>query len=280
MPTAREQRWISRLRWPTLAATGVLTCAALVAVPVALASNSADPGTFENPGASERPTPTALPSETVAPTASPIRPTLAGLPVTPRALFVGDSFTEGYGTKKPAANWARIAAASLGWQATLDGVGGTGYIKDVSTDKRTGRSFVQRIPGLAESGVDYDVVVLQGGLNDIAADSTAEYTAVRKTIDSVRAHWPGAVIVVFGPAEPLGGGTSHLVHLSTIRQAAEASGVVFVDPSSPLAWITASNTDLLDLGDGLHLNDSGYAYLAARFVADIQAASATEQPVD
>jgi lysophospholipase L1-like esterase len=60
--------------------------------------------------------------------------------------------------------------------------------------------------------------------------------------------------------------------LPTIRDAAIDAGAVFIDPSSPTPWITSGNSDLLDHGDGLHLNDSGYAYLAARFATAVFAA--------
>lgn len=203
-------------------------------------------------------------------------PSLGGLPRVPRALVVGDSFTEGYGASSREATWASIAVGTLGWRATIDGVGGTGFSKRSATDGSQGVGFRDRLLRHADDGVDYDVVVLQGGLNDWQASAVQEAAAVRHAVRTAQDAWPDAVVVVFGPAEPLGDGVRRLKLLPAIREASEEAGAVFVDPSAPTPWITRSNTSVFDLGDGLHLNDAGYAYLAARFVAEIQSRQARD----
>lgn len=203
-------------------------------------------------------------------------PSLDGLPPAPRALIVGDSFTEGYGASTAEATWASIAVGTLGWRATIDGVGGTGFTKRSATDGTQGVGFRDRLLRHADAGVDYDVVVLQGGLNDWQASAAQESAAVRLAVRTVQDAWPDAVVVVFGPAEPLGDGVERLELLPAIRDASEEAGAVFIDPSSPTPWITPENTDVFDLGDGLHLDDAGYAYLAARFVAEIQSRQARD----
>lgn len=205
-----------------------------------------------------------------------IEPSLGRLPPAPRALVVGDSFTEGYGASSAEATWASIAAGTLGWQATIDGVGGTGFTKRSATDGSQGVGFRDRLLRHADDGVDYDVVVLQGGLNDWKASAVQESAAVRHAVHTAQDAWPDAVVVVFGPAEPLADGVKRLELLPAIRDASEEAGAVFIDPSAPTPWITPANTDVLDLGDGLHLNDAGYAYLAARFVAEVQSHQARD----
>jgi len=259
---------------------GAALGAAIVATPIAFGATlpqSGAPGgtpSASPPSGSPSVTPTVTP--TPAPTPAVTAPSVADLPANTRALIVGDSFTEGYGASSPAANWADIAASSLGWRAEIDGVGGTGFTKTTATDGSTDVGFRQRLLNEARTGSTYDVIVLQGGLNDLDATAEAEDTAVQQAVRTARTQWPDAVVVVFGPAEPLGQGTARLVHLATIRDASQAAGAVFIDPSNPRPWITEDNSDLLDLGDGLHLNDSGYAYLAARFVAAVLATSGVD----
>ncbi|GAA1829610.1 SGNH/GDSL hydrolase family protein [Agromyces salentinus] len=274
MDSPRAVRRGSAARWWALAAVGTALCVAIVVTPVALGSTT--PASGGPVGAiaattTPRPTPSVPSTPSTGRDGTDASPRLADLPVRPRALFLGDSFTEGYGASRPAAIWATIAAGSLRWQPTVDGIGGTGFTKTTATDGTDGLGFRQRLLARGSTGALYDVVVLQGGLNDWQATGDEEYAAVARAVRTARTLWPEAVVVVFGPAEPIADGTKRLAHLPLIRDAALDSGAVFIDPSSPSPWITAGNSDLLDLGDGLHLNDSGYAYLAARFVAAVLA---------
>lgn len=183
----------------------------------------------------------------------------------PDALIVGDSFTEGYGSSRPDLSWAHLAGATLGWNVTIDGVGGTGFTKDTATDGRVGMDFRSRVLAHKDSGATFDVVVLQGGLNDWFVDGDTEAAKVRASVRTARAAWPDAVIMVFGPAEPIAGGY-HLQNADRIRLAAGAAGATYIEPNGHEPWIDAANSPMLDFGDGLHLNDAGYGYLAARFV--------------
>ena len=189
------------------------------------------------------------------------------LPEEPLALIVGDSYTEGYGSSEPEKGWAYLAAASLGWAATIDGIGGTGFYKGTSADRSPGHEYRTRLLAHAATRVDYDIVVLQGGLNDWIATLAQEQAATTLAIRTAQELWPDAIIVVFGPLEPLGKGVPRLVHLDTIRTAAQDADAVFIDPDDPEPWLNARNTDAFDSGDGLHLNDLGASYVAARFTA-------------
>lgn len=199
-------------------------------------------------------------------------PVLRGIPQDAAALIIGDSFTEAFGASSPGAGWASIAAGTLGWRATIDGVGGTGFTKDLATDGRSGVDYGPRLEAHARNDEHYDVIVLQGGLNDWAADSAVESAKVHAAIATAQREWPSAAVIVFGPTAPTAS-DHQLRNLAPIRTAAIASGAVFIDPSEPRPWINAGNTDRFDVGDGLHLNDVGYAYLAARFVSAIEALS-------
>lgn len=263
----------------SIAATSVV-CMALLSGCAPTAEAPAARGTdaaTSSPTEAERPPvdPTAPPrgsARGVLDEAAGDAPDLRGIPQDPAVLIIGDSFTEGFGASSPGAGWASIAAGTLGWHATIDGVGGTGFTKDLATDGRTGMDFGPRLEAHARNDERYDVIVLQGGLNDWAADSSVESAKVHAAIETAQREWPSAAVIVFGPTAPTAS-DHYLRNHATIRTAAIASGAVFIDPSEPRPWINAGNTDRFDVGDGLHLNDAGYAYLAARFVSAIEALS-------
>ncbi|MGI9822308.1 SGNH/GDSL hydrolase family protein [Agromyces sp. Marseille-Q5079] len=267
------RRRVAAVRWTALGLVGAGVCVAIVAAPLALGSPTPTTGGITEAIAAA---PSATPDAETRPVPTDTTPRLSDLPANPRALILGDSFTAGYGATSSSANWAAIAAGSLRWQATIDGVGGTGFTKTTSTDGTDGLGFRQRLLAQARTGATYDVIVIQGGLNDWRASTEAEAEAVGQVVRTARMQWPEAVVVVFGPAEPIAAGTARLVHLPAIRAASVEAGAVFIDPSSPTPWITTGNSDLLDLGDGLHLNDAGYGYLAARFVTAVLTAQSAE----
>ncbi|KZE93596.1 hypothetical protein AVP42_01732 [Agromyces sp. NDB4Y10] len=200
---------------------------------------------------------------------APVDP-LSTLPDEPTALIIGDSFSEGVGASKPDAGWARTASDALSWRATIDAVGGTGFTKGVASDGRTGLAFGDRIEAHAATGAEYDVIVLQGGLNDFLAPHREEVVATKQAVEAARERWPDAAIVVFGPLEPLALGVQRSARLAAIREGADEAGATFVDPKLPDAWINERNSVRFDAGDGLHLNDAGYAFIAARFAAVIE----------
>ncbi|MGR0221474.1 SGNH/GDSL hydrolase family protein [Agromyces sp. ZXT2-6] len=195
---------------------------------------------------------------------------LASLPEQPTALIVGDSFSEGIGASKPDAGWARTASDALSWRATIDAIGGTGFTKGNASDGRIGLAYVDRIEAHAASGAEYDVIVLQGGLNDFLATHREEVLATVRAVEAARERWPDAAIVVFGPIEPLGMGVQRSARFEAIREGAEEADATFIDPDVPAPWINERNSIRFDAGDGLHLNDAGYAYIAARFAAVIE----------
>lgn len=196
---------------------------------------------------------------------------LAGLPSEPAVLVIGDSYTEGIGASRPDRGWVRIVAETLSWNITIDAVGGTGFAQGTLANGRTDLAFRQRMDAHRASDRDFDLVVLQGGLNDYFVPHRAEVATVVGAVEAAREHWPDAAIVIFGPVEPLGGGVRHSARADAVREGAEESDAVYIDPASPSPWFTQRNSARFDSGDGLHVNDAGHAYLAARFAAALQA---------
>lgn len=225
--------------------------------------------------ATSLPTATAVPSSTTPipgdadDGADEPEPDLGHLPENPDVLVIGDSYTEGYGLSNSSHGWAAIAAGTLGWNATIDGVGGTGFTKDTATDGRVGLDFRARLAAHASAGTDFDLIVLQGGLNDWTTEPVTEGEKVDAAVAAARGLWPEAIVLVLGPVEPTSG-IDYSAQLPVIRAGAVNAGAVFIDPEAPEPWINAGNTPVLDLGDGLHLNDAGQAYLAARFIAAVE----------
>lgn len=211
-------------------------------------------------------TPTSAPRSVSPPDADSLR----NVPPQPDVLIIGDSFTEGYGASSSTASWATIAAESLQWRATIDGIGGTGFTKAVASDGRDDLDFRRRLDTHAAGGADYDLVVLQGGLNDSEVDPSVEVANVRAVVRASRLAWPNAPIIVFGPSSPPAS-VDYRRNAAAIKSAAIDAGAIFIDPGEPRPWISALNAHRFDSGDGLHLNDAGYVYLAARFVAAIEA---------
>ena len=154
----------------------------------------------------------------------------------PSALFIGDSYTEGAGTREM--SYACMAAMRMGWFCDLAAMVGTGYISggpaNRSTTSTSGSttSFSERIPHLAAK-YDPDIVVLDGGRNDHFPPRADVFNAMRQTIADARRAWPDAQIVFVRPrylAEPgddLGFDDEFMARLESDPA---AEGVLFIDP--------------------------------------------------
>lgn len=226
-------------------------------------------------GASPVPFPSSSPeSRAAAPTASDTSATAVTLSRAHVAegaevLIIGDSYTEGYGIT-PGNDWAHIAAADRGWDATIDGISGTGFTQAAAADGRTGLDYASRVRSHSDDGSSYDLVVLQGGLNDLFVPAATERDNVTAAVEAARTAWPGADVIVFGPVAPFGG-VGSLDESGIIRTSATAAGALSIDPVTPSLWLDEANSPGFDLGDGLHVNEAGQEYLAAKFIQAVLA---------
>lgn len=187
----------------------------------------------------------------------------------PTALFIGDSYTEGAGTREM--SYACMAATRMGWFCDLGSMVGTGYISGGPANRTSYEylgattSFGERIPHLAAK-YDPDIVVLDGGRNDHFPPREDVFKAMRKTIDDARRAWPDAQIVFVRPrflAEPgdeLGFDDEFMARLESDPA---AEGVVFLDP---IASFIGTDTSLLMSADGVHPNAPGYRKLSSALV--------------
>lgn len=192
----------------------------------------------------------------------------------PSVLFVGDSYTAGNGLQELSPGC--VAATRLGWLCHLSAVPGTGYISGgpanrFVVDPYTGpsTSFSERIPGLA-SVYQPDIVVLDGGRNDLFPPREDVFKAMAATIAEARRVWPSATLVVVrprflsNPDDDLGFDDAFMSRL--LAQPGN-EGVVVLDPISS---ISGRDTASLLADDGKHPNNMGELELASAFVASLR----------
>ena len=213
-----------------------------------IAQNAADAASFT-------PAPVGT-SENAAPVFEPV-------PEGAEVLILGDSYTQGFGSDdETAEGYAYVLAESMGWDATVDGVGGSGFTWGDAN------SYPSRIP--THAALSPDLVILQGGQNDFRAEPVELRGAVTESINLVESLWPDAQILIIGPAapEPLG---SNLAPTSeAIGAAARAQNVPYIDPVTA-DWFTDANSPEYAYEDGAHLNTEGHAYMASRIIEAMDA---------
>jgi lysophospholipase L1-like esterase len=175
-------------------------------------------------------------------------------------LIVGDSYTKGSGSYDARHGWAQDIVADMGWDATIDGVGGTGYV-NTGPYGSTRFTYAPRLD--SHRALDPDLVLVQGSQNDWLVGTDRLRTAVESTLRRAQQQWPDAVVIAIGPSapQPRAEGTTGIT--AAVAAGARAAGVTFIDPLDR-QWFTASNSPGYAAPDEQHLNDAGYRYLAER----------------
>ena len=189
----------------------------------------------------------------------------------PVVSFYGDSYTRGTGASSPDRRWSTIISSERGWHEVNRSENGLGFV-----NRRASMG-----PGLDDIPAqiiadDPDLVFVTMGLNDtFSYDRAAD--RIRETIDSdlqrLRDGLPEARIVVVEPfwytADPP---PSIDVIAGWVEDAAARIGADHIEGASH--WLDGHDADSADswmAGDGLHPNDTGYAYLAERMDAALRA---------
>ena len=122
------------------------------------------------------------------------RPAALALPEQPRVLVFGDSWTYGSAASLPTLGYAYVLGERLGWETTVDGVRGSGYLKP----GLDGGSYGERIAAL-DPALDPDLVIVEGSINDRRLPATGYRDAVTAAWDALAALCPEAAIVILGP---------------------------------------------------------------------------------
>jgi lysophospholipase L1-like esterase len=184
-----------------------------------------------------------------------------------RALFFGDSLMNGTGARPSRPVMARVVARELGWDITVDAFGGTGY----TTGGSRGRPYLDRLstPGVLSPA--YDVVLLEGGTNDKAADPATMRERTTETVRYVRSRLPTAKIVLMGAYNPMGRryDARRVTIDAVIRTVAVEQSLPYFSPISG-RWTKGQGARFL-CPDGLHPSAYGYGVMGGRLVADLRA---------
>lgn len=200
----------------------------------------------------------------------------------PSILFIGDSYTAGEGV--PEMSYGCLAASRTGFLCNLATGPGTGYISGGSANRFVvnqyigpSTSFDERLPGLAAK-YNPDIVVLDGGRNDIFAPPNAIFAAMSATITEVRRTWPQAQIVFIRPRflsrpdDDLGFDDNFMADLEAIPA---AEHMIVIDPIESFA---SSDTSALLGEDGIHPNEKGEQALSAALVDSLRQQGIGPQP--
>ena len=190
-----------------------------------------------------------------------VSPAPLALPEQPRVLIFGDSWTYGSAASLPTLGYAYVLGERLGWQTTVDGVRGSGYLKP----GLDGGSYGERIAAL-DPALDPDLVIVEGSINDRRLPATGYREAVTAAWDALAALYPEASIVILGPAPqvlPVQDTTARID--ADLAALAAERGWWYISPIAQ-DWITLENySAVIDTGIGRdHPSTGGHAYLATR----------------
>ena len=219
------------------------------------------------PPTAAEPAPAASPTDPAEPgdAAEPTTPAPAPAPV---AVFLGDSYTQGYGAVPVERRWSSLVAANAGWTEVNQGLGGTGYVTTADLHAcglDYCPTYVERVPGVIAAAPD--IVVVAGGQNDrwaLAGSPDQVRAAVDATFAGIRQGLPNARMIAVGPSTAEAP-TALIVELDGwVRAAAERVGAEYVSLIEPVLIEEA-----MIAPDRVHVTDAGYRALADRVLAQI-----------
>ncbi|MEC5183042.1 lysophospholipase L1-like esterase [Cryobacterium sp. MP_3.1] len=210
------------------------------------------------PPATPAPTASAPPTASSAPTDAPPPQTDPAV-----AVFLGDSYTQGWGASNPTMKWTTLVAYAAGWTEVNEGQGGTGYVTMAgvaSCGQDDCPTYPDRVADIVAAAPD--VVVIAGGQNDrwaLATDPELVQAAVDRTFSLLREGLPNARLIAVGPstAEPA---TAMITDLDGwVRAAADRVDAEYVSLLDPVVI----QSDMV-VSDGVHVNDAGHRAIADR----------------
>lgn len=189
--------------------------------------------------------------------------TRLSLPARPKVLIFGDSYTEGQGADPLTQGYAYQVGPMLGWDVTVAGVGGTGYL---ATGPRQEGTYEARL-ATAPPG-PFDLVVVQGSTNDSRQPVAPLPAAVTRTVQAVRARYASAQVLMLGPIDLHGTGSPALTQVNlAVRDSARALGVSYIDAMDEQWFRSDSSKPYINPGNG-HPNNRGHALIANDFLID------------
>lgn len=180
----------------------------------------------------------------------------------PIAVFIGDSYTVGSGTRLSGRGFAGILGAFRGWEVVNLGIAGTGYAtsRDESWCPAGGcLDYAGVIPDAVAH--DPDIVVVSGGRNDLARSTVEQIEpVVAEFFTQLRAALPDARIIVTSPIWDDPPPPRPLLELGVVvEREALRVGADYLDLGDPLE----GRPDLI-ASDGLHPDEGGLQIIAER----------------
>ncbi len=257
------------LRWFWKAVLGLAAVTTIATVVIALADQSAQRVVAANAANSYSPPPLATTT-----TGSRVKSVKLTLSAHPRVLFLGDSWTEGYGASKPGNGVATRLMARLGWTGYATGIGGTGYLSDGPNHEGT---YLQRLLKVQQSeiGGNPDLVVVQGSINDDRKGLPAISAAVADVEAVIHNRWPSAQVLFVLPFTPYASGTGdpYVSQLDVAMQAAvSAQKLAWISPIQE-AWTTPDVVKKYINPRIEHPTDAGYDYFTGKLATAVQSLS-------
>jgi len=166
-----------------------------------------------------------------------------------KVVVMGDSYAQGFGLRDPGGSWPTAFAREADATVRVDGFAGSGFTGSAFCD---GEEFGTRAKRLGRG--DDEVLVIQGGLNDVNAEPDLIEAAAVAVVEA-----SDAEAVIGPPPAPNRDLALTAATDEALARAAEEAGVVYV---STLDW-----DDLDYLPDRLHLTPESHAVFGTR-VAD------------
>lgn len=170
------------------------------------------------------------------------QPVTTGGPV---AVVLGDSYAQGQYLDVPRQKaWSTLVGKERGWTTFVDAVGGTGFS---APGPCGGQSFPERVAEVLAH--EPQLVVIEGGLNELGQSPTVERHAVQTTLEAL-ARVPRVIVV--GPPRTPGKGdpaaTDALLRDETVKAGREYVSTITL--AFPL------------LDDDVHLTEEGHREFA------------------
>lgn len=188
-----------------------------------------------------------------------------------RAVWFGDSITQGSGTTFLPWCYAAQASDLLGWdEPDVIGQGGTGYVT-ANAANQNGNFAAHALDDI----IDPDVIVIAGGRNDVGTGAGAVQAAATALFTDLHDAFPGVPVIALAPWYTTS--TADLAALpavnAQIAAAAAATGVAYID-SLGEQWVTGTgrvgattgtgNADIVISADQTHPSQAGHDYYARR----------------
>ncbi|OAN35045.1 hypothetical protein A4X17_11215 [Plantibacter sp. H53] len=177
-------------------------------------------------------------------------------------IIFGDSWTAGYAATPSSEGYAYLTGADMGWETSVRGVSGTGYLNAGPNAEGT---YAQRIAELPDA--EPSLFIMQGGINDAFQDQSTLGEAIDATLAAVRSKYPTTQIVLLGPAPSALPVEANLSSVDNdLRGAARSAGIHYVSPIAE-NWITAENyQSVIDETAAGHPSTAGHRYLADKTI--------------